>query len=164
VVILLSIIPQADCIVKAKLASNIFVKHIVRRLYIPNSLDVNEAIEQCRGSLKKGNNLLIFPEGTRTSKKENIQLQRSAAQISLRTGYPILPVQICADSPSGIGKGDSFFTVPPAGVIRYIIKVKNLMYPQKFKQFTIPKASRILTNELKGVIIPNGEKRSICIA
>ncbi|MBN1799486.1 MAG: 1-acyl-sn-glycerol-3-phosphate acyltransferase [Spirochaetales bacterium] len=153
VVILMSLVPQADCIVKAKLWNNIFIKGVVRSVYIPNSLNAEDTIKACDRSLRKGNNLIIFPEGTRTMDSQNIRLQRSAAQISLRTGFSILPIQISAGSPKGLAKGDSAFSSPDSGIVRYHLKIKSLLEPKKYTDLSIAKASRLLTQDLKKAII-----------
>jgi len=66
VVMLLSLVPNADCIVNMYLNSNFIVKGVVRQLYILNSLNHENLLQACAESLKQGNCLIIFPEGTRT--------------------------------------------------------------------------------------------------
>jgi 1-acyl-sn-glycerol-3-phosphate acyltransferase len=154
VVLLMSLIPQADCIVKAKLWNNIFMKGVVGSVYIPNSLNAEDTIRACNYSLGQGNNLIIFPEGTRTSDDKDIRLQRSAAQISLRTGFSILPVEIYADCPRGLRKGDSPFSAPDAGIVRYHLKIKPPLAPEQYAVLSTTKASRVLTYDLKKAIIP----------
>jgi len=153
VVILLSVIPRADCIVKARLWHNVFVKRVIGRLYISNSLNVEDTIAKCNRSLRQGNNLVIFPEGTRTVDHKNIKLQRSAAQISLRTGFSILPVKIYADSPIGLRKGDPPLTAPESGIIRYRLTAENPIEPKIYKELPTAKAARLLTQDLKRAII-----------
>jgi len=61
IVMLLSLIPNADCIVNTRLDRNVIVKGIVRRIYILNSLDFDDLIQACNESLRQGNCLIIFP-------------------------------------------------------------------------------------------------------
>ncbi|RPJ03693.1 MAG: 1-acyl-sn-glycerol-3-phosphate acyltransferase [Spirochaetaceae bacterium] len=153
VVILISLVPNADCIIKSKLWNNPIVRGIVRILYIPNSLDVEETINACRRTLEEGNNLIIFPEGTRTAEGQT-RFQRSAAQIALRTGYNILPIRIIADSPIGLRKGDSLFCAPESGIVNYNLEVHKPLYTGHYIHEPVSIASRSLTNDLKLAIIP----------
>ena len=55
--------------------------------------DVN-AIKLCLRVLKNGENLLMFPEGTRVQPGEEGDAHSGAAMLATRTGVPILPVYI----------------------------------------------------------------------
>jgi 1-acyl-sn-glycerol-3-phosphate acyltransferase len=158
VVILISLVPQADCIVKAKLWKNILMRNVIRSVYIPNSLSFEEMIRECDWSLRAGNNLVIFPEGTRTEENQEVKLQRCAAQIALRTGFSILPVCITADSPVGLRKGDSLFTAPETGIVRYQLEIKPPLLPDAYAHLSVQKAARILTHDLNDAIIPGNKK------
>jgi len=57
--------------------------------------DVN-AVKTALRTLKEGNKLLMFPEGTRVGEGENVEAKTGAAMFSVRTGTPILPVYIPA--------------------------------------------------------------------
>ena len=50
-----------------KLLDNI-ISGIVNTLYISNSLDSDHLTKECTKSLMEGNCLIIFPEGSRTSR------------------------------------------------------------------------------------------------
>lgn len=52
------------------------------------------AIKQSLEVLKNGENLLIFPEGTRVKPGKTIAAKTGAALIAQRTGAPVLPVYI----------------------------------------------------------------------
>ena len=104
VVFLISMVRNADCIVRAGLASNPFTRWPVRATgYICNDGGA-ELVDAAIASLQSGNNLVIFPEGTRTRPGEPMQMQRGAAQIALRAGCPITPVTIRC-TPLGLTKG-----------------------------------------------------------
>ena len=57
VVVLISLIPNANCIVKGALIQNAFVSAIVRNLYIPNNIPFEEQLERAKKSMEEGNNL-----------------------------------------------------------------------------------------------------------
>ena len=55
VVILFSLIPNADCIVKGELIQNKFISLIIKNLYIPNNIPFDEQLEQAKKSMEEGN-------------------------------------------------------------------------------------------------------------
>jgi 1-acyl-sn-glycerol-3-phosphate acyltransferase len=61
VVMLLSLIPNADCVVNAYLNISI-LSGVVHQLYILSSLEYDDLMEACIKSLEQGNCLIIFPE------------------------------------------------------------------------------------------------------
>lgn len=52
------------------------------------------AVKECLRVLKKGERLLMFPEGTRVKNGEDSQAHTGAAMFATRTGTPLLPVYI----------------------------------------------------------------------
>ncbi|KUM05533.1 1-acyl-sn-glycerol-3-phosphate acyltransferase [Chromobacterium subtsugae] len=112
VVFLISLLPNADCIVKSSLARNPFTRGPVRASgYICN--DSSEGlIEDCIHSVHDGNNLVIFPEGTRTPLDGRFTLQRGAANIAVRGRRAITPVSIRCE-PRSLAKGVPWWRIPP---------------------------------------------------
>lgn len=112
VVLLVSLLPNADCVVKSAVARNTFMKGPVRAAgYVAND-DGAELIEDCIAAVRAGGNLVIFPEGTRTRPGEPLKLQRGAANIAVRGRLDITPVRIRC-SPLTLGKGEKWYRVPP---------------------------------------------------
>lgn len=111
VVFLVALVRNADCVVKGPLANNPFTRGPVRAAgYICN--DEGEGlIEACVASLRKGSDLIIFPEGTRTRPGEPLKLQRGAANIAVRGLRDITPVVIECDPPM-LTKGVKWYRVP----------------------------------------------------
>lgn len=111
VVFLISLVPNANCVVKSSLLRNPFTRGpILAARYISNDSGAG-LIEDCIGSLHAGDNLVIFPEGTRTAINGAMRLQRGAAQISVRSPCNITPVTIrCA--PLSLTKGLPWWQVP----------------------------------------------------
>ena len=152
-VFLIGIIPNADCIVKSSHWNNPVTKGVVSRLYIPNSLNAQETINTCRESLNMGNNIILFPEGTRSnSREEAVKFYRSAAQIALRTGHDVLPVFIDVNSPTGLGKGDSFFSCPEEGIVKYNITIRKPIKVLSYNELPTAIAARRLTEDIKTAI------------
>ncbi len=93
-VLLASIMPRCDCIVKEALLRNFFIRGVIKTAgYIPNSA-IDLLLPACKARLAQKGMLLIFPEGTRTNPGQAIKLQRGAAQIALRLEADIRIVHI----------------------------------------------------------------------
>jgi 1-acyl-sn-glycerol-3-phosphate acyltransferase len=111
VVLLVSLIPEVDCIVKRGLWRNPFLRWpVIWASYIPNS-EGEELIEGCAATLKNGHSLLVFPEGTRTVPGRPMHMQRGAAHIALAADADILPVTVTCDPPT-LFKGNPWYRVP----------------------------------------------------
>jgi 1-acyl-sn-glycerol-3-phosphate acyltransferase len=111
VVVLVSLMPRASCVVKRALFRNPFLRGVVSAAdYISNS-EAEALIADCSADLRSGSPLLIFPEGTRGKPGEPLRFQRGAAYIALGSGKPILPVLIYCDPPT-LGKTERWYQIP----------------------------------------------------
>jgi 1-acyl-sn-glycerol-3-phosphate acyltransferase len=121
VVFLISVVPDANCIVKASLASNPFTRAAVSITgYVCNDWGV-ELVESCVRSVRSGSSLIVFPEGTRSNAPAGGRWHRGAANISLRAGVALTPVCIRCEPPS-LRKGEPWWQVPPRRM-RYTLDV-----------------------------------------
>jgi 1-acyl-sn-glycerol-3-phosphate acyltransferase len=120
----MALVPQADCIVKAALWRNPFTRATLRAAgYIRNDGDGVRVIDDCIASVRDGGNLIIFPEGTRTTGNGSINLKRGAAHIAVRAQCNITPVLIhCA--PPMLIKGQNWWRLPDHSS-RFSIDVKE---------------------------------------
>lgn len=110
-VFLMAFVKRADCIVKSQLWNNVFTGGPVRAAgYISND-SATELVEACIASLRAGNNLIIFPEGTRTPAGGGIVFKRGAANIAVRGARAVTPVLIDCQPPT-LGKGAPWWRVP----------------------------------------------------
>ncbi|MGH1399863.1 MAG: lysophospholipid acyltransferase family protein [Acinetobacter tandoii] len=114
VVVLIGLMERANCVVKQTLWSNPFTKGPVQNAgYILNA-GSEQFIQDCVSKLQQDHaaSLLIFPEGTRTAKGEQLNdFQRGAANIALRAGVPIRPVLITC-TPSTLTKNEKWYHIP----------------------------------------------------
>ena len=111
IVFLISRIPQANCIVKASLFYNPFTKGpVINAGYISNQ-DPQQMINQCVDRLNAGENMIIFPEGTRTVKDTAYKFQRGTAAIALQANAVLTPVTICC-TPSTLTKAEKWYQIP----------------------------------------------------
>ena len=123
-VFLMAFVRNADCIVKSALWNNPFTRGPVRAAgYISNNGDGGDLVGDCIASLERGNNLIVFPEGTRTPGDGVITLKRGAANIAVRGARTITPVVIRCDPPT-LGKGEKWWRVPPRRV-RFSLEVQD---------------------------------------
>jgi 1-acyl-sn-glycerol-3-phosphate acyltransferase len=111
IVFLISLMPDATCIVKSDLARNPFTRGPVAWAgYIVNDTP-EELIERCSELLSSGANLIIFPEGTRSVQGHPIKFKRGAAYIWLRSKCRLITI-ILNSSPPTLSKGDKWYQVP----------------------------------------------------
>ncbi|TWI13319.1 1-acyl-sn-glycerol-3-phosphate acyltransferase [Lysobacter ruishenii] len=111
VVFLVSLLPNADCVVKSSLARNPFTRGPVRAAgYVFND-DGAGLVEDCIAAVRRGGTLVVFPEGTRTRRDGSMQLQRGAANIAVRGGLDVTPVRLTC-TPMTLGKGEKWYRVP----------------------------------------------------
>ncbi len=98
------------CITKSALWKNPFTALIVRMAdYIPN--DCEDFIQEAKKRLSEGENILIFPEGTRNYYDDQLDFKRGAANIAILTESDIVPILIkCA--PRAMQKGEKFYSIP----------------------------------------------------
>jgi len=123
VIFLVALTRQADCVVKSGLARNPFTRGPVRATgYVCNDSGAG-MVDDCIASLRAGNNLVIFPEGTRTPARGPLRLQRGAANIAVRGGFALTPVVIRCEPPT-LAKGDKWYRVP-ARRPSYVIDVRE---------------------------------------
>lgn len=153
VVMLISLIPNADCIVNTYLRRNILTG-MVSQLYIINSDDLNTTINDCIESLKKGNCLVIFPEGTRTPRTGKTILKKGAARIALATGCNIKPVHIGGTDKYGLGKKDPWTGFNPRERYVYRITAGEEINPEKYKDLQAPAAAKYITDEISSFLFP----------
>ena len=112
VVMLISLTHRADCIVKAKLWRNPFTWAPVTLTGFISNASGPELVENGIASVQRGNNLVIFPEGTRTVPGRQSAFQRGAANIAVRGDLAITPVIItCTET--FLTKGQPWYKVPP---------------------------------------------------
>ena len=112
VVLLMALVRNAQCVVKHQIWSNWFLGPVVRAAgYIRNDLAGEELMAACRQALAEGNNLIIFPEGTRSVPGRPLRLQRGFANIALLvpTDLQLLRLQC---QPITLVKGEAWWRVP----------------------------------------------------
>ncbi len=147
VVIIIGLIPNADCIVKEALWQNFFIKWIVKAAYIPNR-NAEGLLDDCKDALRDGGNLVIFPEGTRSEAGKPYKFQRGLANIAINTGAALRPIQIHC-KPEFLTKRLKWYQIP-AKKAHFLIKVDDRISPvSQIKDAKPTMASRKLTQYLE---------------
>jgi 1-acyl-sn-glycerol-3-phosphate acyltransferase len=156
VLMMISLIPNADVIVRGNLVENPIVSGVVRRLYILNSLDFETLTAACKESLARGNCIVIFPEGTRTPRSGEMRLKKGAARISLLTGAEIVAVRIGGTDKYGLGKHEPFISFNHTDKYIYRINIAGYLNPEKYARLEPPRAVRRLNTEILSLLRGTG--------
>ena len=131
VVMLISLIPNADCIVRSGLSKTI-VNGVIRQLYIPNDLNFEQVMADCIASLNDGNCIIIFPEGSRTPRTGPSIYKKGAVRLSMASLCGIVPIHIGGNDKYGLGKKDPWTAFNPREKYIYRIRIKPELSPEKY--------------------------------
>jgi 1-acyl-sn-glycerol-3-phosphate acyltransferase len=124
IVFLIAFVKRANCIVKSALWRNPFTRAAVTAAgYIRNDQHGLSVVEACVDSVRKGNNLIVFPEGTRTRPDGAMTLKRGAANVAVRASCNVTPVLIRCVPPM-LTKGNTWWRLP-SRTSQYRIDVKE---------------------------------------
>jgi 1-acyl-sn-glycerol-3-phosphate acyltransferase len=151
VVVLLSLMPRATCVVKGGLWDNpVFAGVVSGAGYIKNDSTPEQLLEDCERELQAGNAVIIFPEGTRSRPNEPLRFLRGAAHVALKSGRPIVPVLLQCDPPT-MTKGSRWYHIPPEP-FRFRVSVRSDLRADMLADVAQPPviAARRLTSALEG--------------
>ena len=111
VVLMVSRLPRAVCIMKADLGKNIILggaTHLAGYIHNDSAFSM---IRQASAEVRSGGQLLIFPEGTRTTQYPVNRFKRGFAMIAKTAGVPVQTVLIESNS-SFLSKSWPWFKKP----------------------------------------------------
>jgi 1-acyl-sn-glycerol-3-phosphate acyltransferase len=147
VVFLISMVPNANCVVKGKLTRNIFTRGPIKAAgYIINE-EGSDVITAAARVFNNGQALIIFPEGTRTTPSKILQFKRGAANIAVRTGSDITPVLIYC-TPTTLTKNEHWYQVPRKRMHFQIQVRDHLAIDRYVKNLRPSRGARNLTADL----------------
>lgn len=109
---LLAHTPDASCVVKGRLARHPITRSVIRAAGFIASHEPRAVIAAACKALENGQSLILFPEGTRSTPGQPVQLRRGGATIAARSSATITPVRIRCE-PSTLVKGSPWYRVPP---------------------------------------------------
>ena len=113
VVLLLSLLPQVDCVIKEAVKRNPFMRTSVTTANYISNREPADLLASCVERLETGANLLLFPEGTRTTGGQPLNFKLGAAEVAIRARAKILPVVIDC-TPQFLAKGEPWYSIPPS--------------------------------------------------
>ena len=144
--------PNVCCVVKPALYSNPFTSYLVRTAGYLRS-DSPTLIDDAVAAVNSGENLLLFPEGTRNLDDKTLAFRRGAAHVALQAKAPLLPVSIDF-YPRAMQKGQAWYELP-SEPSRVIIRVLPALDPWAGLDADLPVtlAARRLTHRLRELYV-----------
>ena len=117
VVIIMSRLNGIQCVVKNGLWSNPMIGGVVRAAgYIRNDISPELFLEECKKQLAKGENIIIFPEGTRSTPGQPLKLLRGLGNLALAAQANIQALTLDC-KPTTLTKGAKWYNIPPKKAI-----------------------------------------------
>jgi len=111
VVLLLSVLPQVDCVIKEAVIRNPFMRASVTTANYISNFEPADLLASCVERLESGASLLLFPEGTRTSSGRPLEFKLGAAEVAIRAQAQILPVVVDC-RPQFLAKHEPWYSIP----------------------------------------------------
>ena len=146
VVMVVSRLPDVACVMKTKLIDNPIYGAAARLAgYIRNDGFFGAATDAVQ-NLKAGSQLLLFPEGTRTTRQPVNRLKGGAALASKRSGAPIQTVLIETRSPF-LSKGWPLHRIPPIPVC-FRVRLGRRFSPKDNLRETVAELEAYYASEL----------------
>jgi 1-acyl-sn-glycerol-3-phosphate acyltransferase len=151
IVLLIALLPQADCVVKSAAWRNPFLRRVVAGAgYIRNDGGAT-LVETCAARVRQGRWLVLLPEGTRSPAHRLAPFHRGAAHVAVRSGAPLLPVVITCDPPT-LMKGEKWYHVPDR-TVQFTVQVGEPIWARQSMEVPVSEglAARQLTAEIREV-------------
>jgi len=156
--LLLSLMPNADTIV-IPYRNNLILGGVIRQLYIQGSEELEDVLESGIKSLREGNCLMIFPEGTRTRRAGKVILKKGAARLALASGCTIVPVHIGGTDKFGLGKKDPWAGYNPQERYVYRLSMGPEISPENYRHLPAPAAAKAMTEEIASFLFPDKQAK-----
>ena len=147
IMILIGLYDHSLCLTKKELLNNIFLKNIIKNVYIPNNIELNEFKKISTEALNDGYNIIIFPTGTRTVDGEDIKIHKGAATLQIESGADIIPVIIKCDYPF-LQKGKPIYDASDR-LITYTISQLNPIKLSDFDEKSEIKLRKAISEKIK---------------
>ncbi len=129
-VMILSRLPDAACIMKADIVNSVFFGAGSRLAGYIRNMPLRTMVQMAVADLGQGSHLLLFPEGTRTTRFPVNALQGTAGLIAKKAAVPVQTVFIETNS-RFLGKGWSVMWTPKMPITYRIRLGKRFDPPQQ---------------------------------
>jgi 1-acyl-sn-glycerol-3-phosphate acyltransferase len=151
-VILLSRLPDATCIMKADIVNNILFGGCARLAGYIGTTPLRAMIKGAVDNLHGGSHVLLFPEGTRSTRFPIGALQGTTGLIAKNAGVPVQAVFIETDS-GFLGKGWSLLWTPHMPITYRVRLGQRFDAPVRTAEFTAALEACFQT-ELANALLP----------
>jgi len=118
-VLFMSVFPNLFCLTKAGNLERFWISVTARQAGYVDNGNALRMVRECIARIRRGENLLIFPEGTRTTGVQVKSLKRGFAYITLKAGVPLVVIRVTSFNEAFMRKGHPFFSVSPRIPMRY---------------------------------------------
>ena len=127
--------PNIVCVMKAELMRNVFLGSGSRLARYVRNASPRQMVKESVAHLRRGCLLLLFPEGTRTTRLPINSLAGSVGLIAKHAAVPVQTLIIETDSPF-LSKGWSLFRRPDLPIVYKVRLGKRFEPPQDVMAFT----------------------------
>lgn len=148
VVFLLAFVRGTGCVVKAGLWRNLMTRGAVTLAEFITNDPTAAMIEAASDSLRGGQTVIMFPEGTRTVPGKSFIFHRGAANVALRAATVITPVHIRC-YPTTLTKAEPWYRIPPRRPHFSLIVGEDIDLEAYRAMPSLPVASRALNEHLQ---------------
>jgi 1-acyl-sn-glycerol-3-phosphate acyltransferase len=128
--------PNIVCVMKADLMKSVFLGSGSRLARYVKNESSRQMVKESLAHLKEGGVLLLFPEGTRTTRAPVNPLVASAGLIAKHAGVPVQTLIIETDSPY-LSKGWPLFRRPSLPITYRVRMGKRFPPPKDVGRFTV---------------------------
>ena len=105
-----------------------------------------------KSMIEDGNNLIIFPEGTRSKPGEPWFFKKGAARFALFAGADVVPIYFGGNEKIGLRKEDKMLQFHPTERYIYNLKVLPNIPVAPYKDMPMSKSAILLTDKMKEVL------------
>ena len=151
-VFIMSLVPNANCIVRGGLTKTVLAG-VIKQCYIVNSLDFDQLCRLCKQTIDEGNNVIIFPEGTRTPRHGKNTYKKGAARIAWYSGCDVLPILVGGNDKYGLGKHDPMWSYNHTEKYKYVFTMLPEIKIAEYKELSETIAAKRLTDKMEEVLM-----------
>jgi 1-acyl-sn-glycerol-3-phosphate acyltransferase len=151
-VIILSRLPDATCIMKADIVNNVLFGGCARLAGYIGTTPLRTMVKGAVENLHEGSHVLLFPEGTRTTRFPLGPLQGTTGLIAKNAGVPVQTVFIETDS-GFLGKGWSLLWTPHMPITYRVRLGQRFDAPARTAEFTTA-LEAYFRSELANALLP----------
>lgn len=152
-VLVISRLPHVSCVMKAELMDNLLLGAGARLArYIRND-SLRSMVQLAVADVRKGNHLLLFPEGTRTTQLPVNRLQGTVGLIAKQAQVPVQTVFIETNSPF-MGKGWPLLRRPAMPMV-YRVRLGRRFDPPDNVEAFARTLEQYFHTELAGAMLPD---------